>query len=117
MACTARTVTFRPLVDDPTDGADTIAWIREQPWCDGTVGMYGGSYLGWTQWAAAAAEALEGLQGDRADASPPPTSTPTPWYSPGGATSWHAACDCGASSSGCSSAGQLAKAGTATSRR
>ena len=32
------------------DGVDTIAWLRQQPWCNGKVGMMGGSYLGWTQW-------------------------------------------------------------------
>lgn len=31
------------------DGADTIAWIREQPWCNGTVTTMGGSALGITQ--------------------------------------------------------------------
>jgi len=38
------------------DGADAdalIAWIVAQPWSDGRVGMYGGSYEGFTQWAAA----------------------------------------------------------------
>ncbi len=32
-----------------TDGADTVAWIHQQPWCDGKVGSYGGSALGITQ--------------------------------------------------------------------
>lgn len=35
------------------DGADTLAWIAQQPWCDGNIGMYGGSYEGTTQLAAA----------------------------------------------------------------
>lgn len=34
---------------EATDGYDTIAWLRAQPWCDGRVGMSGGSYLGFTQ--------------------------------------------------------------------
>jgi uncharacterized protein len=38
-----------------TDGYDTIEWIAAQPWCDGNVGMDGGSYAGTTQLAAAAA--------------------------------------------------------------
>ena len=42
---------FRVGADDPADGADTIAWIVDQPWSDGNVGMYGLSYLGMTQWA------------------------------------------------------------------
>jgi putative CocE/NonD family hydrolase len=38
-----------------TDGRDAYAvidWISKQPWSDGRVGMYGGSYNGFTQWAA-----------------------------------------------------------------
>src|SRR3954454_5100729 len=78
---------FTPMVDEPDDGADTVAWLRRQPWSDGTVGTYGPSYLGFTQWASAS-RAPEGL---RAIA---PTMTTTdyyahPWYSEGGALSWH----------------------------
>jgi putative CocE/NonD family hydrolase len=43
-----------PLVHEREDGYDTLAWIVEQPWCNGRVGMYGSSYLGYAQWAAAA---------------------------------------------------------------
>ncbi|MCE9558377.1 MAG: CocE/NonD family hydrolase, partial [Armatimonadetes bacterium] len=35
------------------DGYDTVQWIAAQPWCDGNVGMIGGSYGGYVQWAAA----------------------------------------------------------------
>ncbi|MGH7350420.1 MAG: CocE/NonD family hydrolase [Candidatus Rokuibacteriota bacterium] len=42
------------LVPEAEDGADTIAWIRAQPWCDGTVGAFGTSWSGWTQTAMAA---------------------------------------------------------------
>ena len=45
--------TFRPFHDEPADGEATIAWLAEQPWCDGHVGMLGGSYVGATQWLAA----------------------------------------------------------------
>ena len=31
------------------DGADTVAWIAEQPWCNGKIGTMGGSALGITQ--------------------------------------------------------------------
>lgn len=37
------------------DGADAymiIDWISKQPWCNGKIGMYGGSYLGFSQWSA-----------------------------------------------------------------
>ncbi len=42
-----------PFVNEAKDGADTIGWIAKQPWCDGNVGMIGGSYGGLVQWAAA----------------------------------------------------------------
>jgi putative CocE/NonD family hydrolase len=38
---------------DGTDAAALIDWISRQSWSDGRVGMYGGSYEGFTQWAAA----------------------------------------------------------------
>ena len=44
---------FYPHRNEGRDGFDTIEWLAEQPWCDGSVGMYGGSYTGWVQWAAA----------------------------------------------------------------
>jgi hypothetical protein len=44
---------FAPFVDDGQDGADSIAWTAAQDWCDGRVGMAGGSYGGAVQWAAA----------------------------------------------------------------
>jgi putative CocE/NonD family hydrolase len=43
---------YYPHVTEPQDGYDTIEWLAAQPWCDGNVGMYGFSYLGFTQWAA-----------------------------------------------------------------
>jgi len=33
-----------------TDGYDLVEWIAKQPWCSGTVGTLGLSYMGWTQW-------------------------------------------------------------------
>jgi putative CocE/NonD family hydrolase len=33
-----------------TDGYDLVQWIAEQTWCNGNVGTYGLSYMGWTQW-------------------------------------------------------------------
>jgi putative CocE/NonD family hydrolase len=41
---------------DDKDGYDCIRWIAEQPWCDGKVAMWGGSYWGITQWRAAIAQ-------------------------------------------------------------
>jgi uncharacterized protein len=46
--------TFEPVHNQEIDdGDDTLNWIARQPWSDGGVGMYGGSYLGITQWKAA----------------------------------------------------------------
>lgn len=44
---------FRPFHHEQADGLATVAWLREQPWCDGRVAMAGASYLGHTQWAIA----------------------------------------------------------------
>ncbi len=35
------------------DGKELIDWIAEQSWCDGNVGMIGGSYYAWSQFAVA----------------------------------------------------------------
>src|SRR6266849_2519746 len=52
-----------PFQQEACDGADAIAWIAEQTWCSGNVGMFGGSHLGITQWLAAVEqpEALQAL--------------------------------------------------------
>ncbi|HYU53824.1 MAG TPA: CocE/NonD family hydrolase [Gemmatimonadaceae bacterium] len=42
-----------PYEHDGSDAAALIDWIAAQSWSDGRVGMYGGSYNGFTQWAAA----------------------------------------------------------------
>ncbi len=42
---------FDPMVNEIDDGADTVDWLREQPWFTGTFGTVGLSYLGFTQWA------------------------------------------------------------------
>ncbi|MCX7601482.1 MAG: CocE/NonD family hydrolase [Meiothermus sp.] len=41
---------FIPDVVDIEDGPQVLAWVAAQPWCDGRVGMYGGSYSGQNQW-------------------------------------------------------------------
>ena len=45
--------TFRPLWDEAADGAATLDWIADQPWCNGRIGMTGMSYLGMVQGYAA----------------------------------------------------------------
>jgi len=52
---------FRPFVHEADDGYDTCAWICAQSWANGRIGMFGGSYVGLTQWQAALAQA-PGLQ-------------------------------------------------------
>jgi putative CocE/NonD family hydrolase len=44
---------FRPFTTEHADGLATVAWLREQPWCDGRIATTGGSYFGHTQWAVA----------------------------------------------------------------
>jgi putative CocE/NonD family hydrolase len=52
---------FYPFRHEAKDGAETIAWLRSRPECNGRIGMYGFSYQGATQ-LLAAAEQPEGLQ-------------------------------------------------------
>ena len=42
---------FEPMVNEADDGADTVVWLREQPWFTGRFATIGLSYLGFTQWA------------------------------------------------------------------
>ncbi|HKY04397.1 MAG TPA: CocE/NonD family hydrolase, partial [Blastocatellia bacterium] len=39
---------YRPFVDDPQDGYDTVEWAASQQWSTGKVGMYGPSAMGIT---------------------------------------------------------------------
>jgi putative CocE/NonD family hydrolase len=41
-----------PFKRDGEDARTVINWIAKQPWSDGRVGMYGGTYSAFTQWAA-----------------------------------------------------------------
>jgi putative CocE/NonD family hydrolase len=42
---------FVPMVHEADDAADTVTWLREQPWFTGRLATIGASYLGFTQWA------------------------------------------------------------------
>lgn len=44
---------FYPMVNEKADGMDTLEWVAKQPWCNGKIGMHGGSYVGMTQWMPA----------------------------------------------------------------
>ncbi len=65
---------FEPKINEVADGQDTVAWILDQPWSDGSVAMYGPSYMGMAQWALAMTQ----TPGLRAIA---PTEAATDWYS------------------------------------
>jgi putative CocE/NonD family hydrolase len=40
---------FNPYFQEIEDGFDSLEWCGTQPWSNGSVGTYGGSYEGWTQ--------------------------------------------------------------------
>ena len=42
---------FEPFANELADGADTVAWLRGQPWFTGRFALAGPSYLGFTAWA------------------------------------------------------------------
>jgi putative CocE/NonD family hydrolase len=44
---------FEPFAQEPRDGHDVVEWLAQQPFCDGRVAMWGGSYAGFDQWATA----------------------------------------------------------------
>jgi putative CocE/NonD family hydrolase len=41
---------FEPFANDARDGYDIVEWLARQPWCNGKVAMWGGSYAGFDQW-------------------------------------------------------------------
>ncbi|KUJ62748.1 peptidase S15 [Flavobacteriaceae bacterium CRH] len=43
---------INPYENDSNDVYDAIDWISKQKFCNGSIGMFGGSYNGFTQWAA-----------------------------------------------------------------
>jgi hypothetical protein len=44
---------FEPFLQEAHDGYDVVEWLARQPYCNGKVAMWGGSYAGYDQWAAA----------------------------------------------------------------
>jgi uncharacterized protein len=42
---------FRPFIQEAQDGHDAVEWLAKQPYCNGKVSMWGGSYGGYDQWA------------------------------------------------------------------
>lgn len=45
---------YVPFLHERSDGKATLAWIADQPWSNGKIGMWGGSYFAYTQWVLAA---------------------------------------------------------------
>ena len=43
---------YAPYKNEQADIYDAIEWISNQKWCNGKVGMFGGSYTGYSQWSA-----------------------------------------------------------------
>jgi len=41
---------FYPLINEASDGYDTIEFLGKQPWSSGKVGIMGGSYTAWNLW-------------------------------------------------------------------
>ena len=44
---------FRPFIQEAHDGYDVVEWLAQQPYCNGQVGLFSGSYEGYAQWAIA----------------------------------------------------------------
>lgn len=44
---------FKANGNEGPDGHDVVEWLAQQPWCNGKVAMWGGSYGGYVQWAVA----------------------------------------------------------------
>jgi putative CocE/NonD family hydrolase len=44
---------FRPFIQEANDGYDVVEWLAQQPYCNGKVTMWGGSYAGYNQWMTA----------------------------------------------------------------
>ena len=61
--------TFRWMATEATDGVDVVTWLKEQPWCNGTVLGFGGSYVSATQVATVLAD-------------PSTLSAISPWVAP-----------------------------------
>lgn len=43
-----------PFFNEEADGRATLDWIAQQSWFNGSLGLFGSSYVGYTQWAVAA---------------------------------------------------------------
>lgn len=44
---------YYPLIHERDDGLDTLAWLAQQPWFDGRLGLWGASAYAYTEWVLA----------------------------------------------------------------
>ncbi|HEY6843934.1 MAG TPA: CocE/NonD family hydrolase [Thermoanaerobaculia bacterium] len=44
---------FEPFANEGRDGYDVVEWLAKQPWSNGKIAMWGGSYAGFDQWSTA----------------------------------------------------------------
>jgi putative CocE/NonD family hydrolase len=44
---------YYPLISERNDGLDTLAWLAQQPWFNGRLGMWGASAYAYTEWVLA----------------------------------------------------------------
>lgn len=44
---------FQPFLQEARDGYDVVEWLAKQPYCNGKISMWGGSYAGYDQWVTA----------------------------------------------------------------
>jgi putative CocE/NonD family hydrolase len=42
---------FEPFASEGRDGYDVVEWLARQPWSNGKIAMWGGSYAGFDQWS------------------------------------------------------------------
>lgn len=52
---------FDPYFNERDDGLATLDWLAAQPWYNGSVGLWGSSYLGIVQWVIADAPPVRAL--------------------------------------------------------
>ena len=44
---------YEPFKNERKDGIDALQWLVKQPWHNGNIGLYGSSYMCYTQWIVA----------------------------------------------------------------
>jgi predicted acyl esterase len=58
------------------DSIDLVEWVTQQPWFDGFLGSFGGSYVGSTQWAMAMHPRMSAIAPEVAGIGVSPSDTP-----------------------------------------